>query len=73
MPLYLNSTVILASLLSFLPRWRLTPLTATGDNNDGRQNDSSQARATEFLNRPSATLHCCLKDTLTLTYYGIYM
>ncbi len=51
---FLSSPVILVFFLSFLPRWKVTRLTATVDNNDGRQSDSSPAGATAFLNRPSA-------------------
>lgn len=69
MPSYLNSTVLYwPFFLSCLPRWKLTPVTATEDNNDGRQSDSSPAGATAFLNRPSAAQRRSLKDTSTLTY-----
>ena len=67
------STVPLTSAvspLSFLPRWNLTPVTATEDNNDGRQIDSSPVGATTFLDRPRAAPRRSLKDTSTLAYPG---
>lgn len=65
-------SVILAFFLSCLPRWKVTPVTATEDNNDGRQSDSSPAGATEFLNHPSAAQRLSLKDTPTLTYHSVH-
>ncbi|KAF0040792.1 hypothetical protein F2P81_006690 [Scophthalmus maximus] len=52
--------------------WKLTPVTATEDNNDGRQSDSSPAGAAAFLNRPSAAWRRSLKDTSTLTYRSVH-
>lgn len=54
--------------LSCLPRWKVTLVTATEDNNDGRQNDLSPDRAGAFLNYPSTWQCYSLKDPLTLTY-----